>query len=459
MSARPYPAVKESDAVDVGGLVLDEPVVVLTAARSGSTLLRFILDTHPVLACPPETNLVQKAVQLAATWRLLDGRRESAEAKQDEAPGFPAAGIEAARSMLEGIFAPYLARCGKQRWCDKSLGTAAVAEAFSTIYPKARYICLYRHCMDVIASGVEACPWGVAGYGFDPYVSNSPGNNAAALAHYWADYTAAALEFEEAHPNSCLRVRYEELVADPEATAARIFAFVGVPEVPGIAQTSFAVGHEQYGPADYKIWATDGISTNSVGRGVHVPIGVIPVPMRGVVNDLLDKLGYATVEEGWNQQDARSMLRSEPAGTDTLRTDPAADPELDALDTLLTSRIRTALNPSATGRGRIVFAARSVNGTVHERTWHVDLGMGLLAQRPGEDADDAWRITGDSEAWLSVLVGRTNLGVAIRRGELRCGKVPEASGLREDTCLSILTRILGLTHLPASEKIEEGQLL
>jgi hypothetical protein len=34
-------------------LILDEPVLVLTAARSEPTLLRLILDAHPELACPP----------------------------------------------------------------------------------------------------------------------------------------------------------------------------------------------------------------------------------------------------------------------------------------------------------------------------------------------------------------------------------------------------------------------
>src|SRR6516162_5977967 len=38
------------------GLVAD-PVFVLCNGRSGPTLLRFVLDAHPDLACPPETNL------------------------------------------------------------------------------------------------------------------------------------------------------------------------------------------------------------------------------------------------------------------------------------------------------------------------------------------------------------------------------------------------------------------
>ena len=34
-----------------------DPVFVLCMGRSGSTLLRFLLDAHPELACPPETML------------------------------------------------------------------------------------------------------------------------------------------------------------------------------------------------------------------------------------------------------------------------------------------------------------------------------------------------------------------------------------------------------------------
>ncbi|MBV9380426.1 MAG: sulfotransferase [Streptosporangiaceae bacterium] len=458
--------------------------MILTAARSGSTLLRFLLDAHPVLACPPETNLVKTTVQLAATWRLLDGPAEL-PAAEDQAQGqFPAEAIAAARSMLDGMFARYLTRRGKLRWCEKSLGTAIVAEAFRAIYPKTRFVCLYRHCMDMVASGVEACPWGVAGYGFDPYVSNSPGNNAAALVHYWADHTAAMLEFEEANPDACLRVHYEDLVADPGTAAARIFSFAGVPEVPDIGKLCFAVGHERNGPGDYKIWATGRVSANSVGRGVHVPVGVIPAPLLGVVNELLGKLGYATVGEGWNQQGARSVPRPHrpaadegaagagaPAGTaDACEragtaggggtagsgdARPAApDPELDALDTLLTARIEASMSTHVTNRprqpGSIVFIAHSANGTAHERTWHLDLEEGVLTRRADTAAEDAWRIIGDSQAWRSVLDGEINLGVALRRGELRCGKVPEANGLREDTCLTILTHALGLTHLPAA---------
>jgi Sulfotransferase family len=50
-----------------------DPVFVLCMGRSGSTLLRFLLDAHPELACPPETSLPALCAQLAVVWSLIEG--------------------------------------------------------------------------------------------------------------------------------------------------------------------------------------------------------------------------------------------------------------------------------------------------------------------------------------------------------------------------------------------------
>jgi hypothetical protein len=55
-----------------GPATCESPVFVLTASRSGSTLLRFILDSHHDLACPPETSGAAAAALLTRTWDILD---------------------------------------------------------------------------------------------------------------------------------------------------------------------------------------------------------------------------------------------------------------------------------------------------------------------------------------------------------------------------------------------------
>src|ERR1700680_1673455 len=56
-----------------GGGAYNDPVFVLCCGRSGLTLLRFLLDAHPDLACPPETNMAVMCAHLASVWSQLAG--------------------------------------------------------------------------------------------------------------------------------------------------------------------------------------------------------------------------------------------------------------------------------------------------------------------------------------------------------------------------------------------------
>jgi protein-tyrosine sulfotransferase len=159
------------------------PVFVLTASRSGSTLLRFILDSHPELACPPETHVGGVCGELANLWSVL----ERARTDGTSLPPDQAQVIAALRAAIDGAFGHYLCGSGKRRWCDKSPNTFRHIRLLTQMYPDAKFICLYRHCMDMIASGIEACPWGLQNFGFEPFAARYPGNNVAAIGSYWLD--------------------------------------------------------------------------------------------------------------------------------------------------------------------------------------------------------------------------------------------------------------------------------
>jgi hypothetical protein len=272
---------------------VNDPVFILCAGRSGSTLVRFLLDAHPDLACPPETKLPWLARQLAAAWAVIEdtpppGADPAGGADDGAVSELVAAGL---RRSLDPMIASYLARRGKKRYCDKSLGAAQHAGLLLRIWPGARFICLYRHPMDVIGSGIEASPWGLTSYGFEPYVATPPDSNVAALARYWLDYTTAIVAAEERFTDRCLPVRYEDLVCEPEREAARLFDFIGVRPAPGIADRCFGLDHQRFGPGDYKIWNTDRVTAGSVGRGWSIPARLIPEPVRERVNELADVLG------------------------------------------------------------------------------------------------------------------------------------------------------------------------
>jgi hypothetical protein len=451
------------------------PVFVLCGGRSGSTLLRFLLDAHPDLACPPETNVPALCGQLATVWSLIEGAPLSAN-RGDEPPVIPDAAIAGVRETMDRMVGSYLARRGKKRYCDKSLGTARFAYLLTRVYPEAKFLCLYRHPMDVIASGMEACPWGLNGYGFDAYIAETPGNAVWALARFWADNAAVILTAEEEYADRCHRVRYEDLVADPEDTAEKIFTFLGVALVPGISTACFAAERERFGPADYKIWHTSQITGDSVGRGWTIPAGLIPAPMRATVNELASKLGYVPVDENWGTADRPADLRmAGGAGQAAAARAPVARPAA-------SGRRATETGPGAwlgehleTGLGRLgdrftrrwescsgesfVVIATSSAGPGSDAGWRVDLAARTVTalhgnfgeDDSGEDAEGDWDLIGPAETWEQVIHGRTNLSVALRRSQLRYCDTGAAGPVAADTRIGMIADLLGLTAWDQAE--------
>jgi hypothetical protein len=443
-----------------GRLRLGEPVVVLTCARSGSTLLRFILDSHPELACPPETGVVDLCTRLGVLSMLLDGPPTGVR------PGLTGLAAASIRSWVTATFGTYLIRAGKTRWCDKSLGSAESAHRFLDLFPQTKFICLYRNCMDVIDSALEACPFGLRGYGMDPYVAAHPGNSVGAVADYWVTNTRAIAEFEQAHPSACLRLRYEDLVADPEAQADRIFTFLGEMPVPGISRTCLAPGRELFGPSDHKIWATSSITPDSVGRGSRIPVQTISPPVLTLINGLLDQLGYplagpvATGHAAPDEHGAPGTTASIPPARQAPAPAPDDDAALDELEELLASRLSVRLaqassldgEPDPAGSPFMISAVvpSADTGISLARWWRVDPHSASLT-RLGDHAPSAepsqWEVTGDARTWRSVINGELNLGTAVRHGHLRCSGTPSREQnlplpLRGDPYAGILARLL-----------------
>jgi hypothetical protein len=438
------------------------PVFVLCNGRSGSTLLRFLLDAHPDLACPPETNLPAMAAQLATVWSLIEGAPLSAE-RGDEPPEIPDAAIAGVRRTMDEMTGSYLARHGKRRYCDKSLGTARYVPLLLRIYPEAKFLCLYRHPMDVIASGIEACPWGLSGYGFDAYIVGTPGNAVWALSRFWADSVSAGLAVEEQFPQSCHRIRYEDLVADPETVLAGIFEFLDVSPQPGISSACFSARRERFGPADYKIWHTSRITSDSVGRGWSVPVGMVPPEMLETMRKLTDRLDYLPVDGNWGTAAVPADLRVD-SGTEAPAAATGPQPEPAALAGPMGDALRIGLaridesfaqrwKPHTEEAFGLVTTAQPGAGARQDHLFRVDLAsrsVTITAIRAsagaGADATDdtAWDLVGSAGAWEAVLAGRANLGVAMRRCDLRYCEGSESGALAAESRISMLAELLDL---------------
>jgi sulfotransferase family protein len=435
------------------------PVFVLCSGRSGSTLLRFILDAHPALSCPPETNLPALCAQLATVWSLIEGAPLAAEPGAAP-PVIPDAAIARVRYIADMMMNAYLTRRGGVRFCDKSLGTARFADLLLRVYPEAKFICLYRHPMDVIASAFEACPWGVTGYGFDPYIAASPGNTVLALARYWTDNANAILAAQDRFPASCYQVRYEDLVTDPVACIDEIFSFLDVPPVPGIASQLFGAERERSGPSDYKIWHTSEISRASVGRGWTIPVLPFLAPVLDQLNAAVRRLGYLEVDGQWGAAARPGDVRAGDWPTANAAGSPAHlngdEARIDQVAALAGQRLQAGLAQLGEEFARrwqqhaavpfgIVLTGSAADGG--QRGWRVDLAEHAITPVAGDgEIDTEWDILGPPAAWLAVLDGSANLGVALRKHDLRyCDTGEDLPAGGTESRVDMLADFLGLS--------------
>ena len=455
-----------------------DPVFVLCAARSGSTLLRFLLDAHPDLACPPETELPTLCLQLAKTWSLLAGTPVE-KGRNGEPPTLPEPLRSSVRYAMNQLIGQHLARRGKKRLADKSMFTAKHVSLLSQLFPEAKFISLYRHPMDMIASGIEACPWGLKGFGFDSYAAGSPGSAVLALARYWADHAREIRQAEERYPERCHRVRYEDLVYDPEAVIGGVFRFLGAAPSPGISTRCFTPERERQGPGDYKIWQTSRVTADSVGRGWSILPDQIGESAREKINQLADELGYVRVDNTWSAADTPPDLRlASGSASPRTRAVPARNTrQMPRGSLVLGDRLQACLFRvsdrflrawgSCTEEPFLVVATSPV-GDDNVVRWRVNLGartVTLADTSAGDAAVDrgagrpavAWQITGTAAAWEQVLNGTVNFNVALRRRELRYADTGTTPGPVTMMRIGMLADLLGITSWRSTEAPEPSR--
>ncbi|HXE44423.1 MAG TPA: sulfotransferase [Conexibacter sp.] len=178
--------------------------------RSGTTLLRLMLDAHPQLAIPPETGfgevLDSLVARAAGPDELLDAIRALAtwpDLAFDEAA--LRARLAAVRPWslgdgLRTIFAAYAERHGKPRWGDKTPSHSRHMTVLASELPELRFVHIVRDGRDVALSvrGLPIAPAGIE-----------------AIARDWRDRIETARR-QGARVRHYREVCYERLVADPE---------------------------------------------------------------------------------------------------------------------------------------------------------------------------------------------------------------------------------------------------
>lgn len=215
-------------------------VFVVGCPRSGTTLLRRLLDAHPGLCIPKaETHWIPK-FYLKRKGLTDDGRVTAAFV--DMLLNYPRfAKFDVSREELVGLlggqvtveypefvrrlFDLYGARRGKRRVGDKTPGYARHIKLLHQLFPNSRFIHLVRDGRDVALS---LRSWSRRGKSVGRLVGYAS-DSATTTALYWEWMVRLAREAGEAlPPGFYLEVRYEELVAATPGECRRMCGFLGL---------------------------------------------------------------------------------------------------------------------------------------------------------------------------------------------------------------------------------------
>jgi protein-tyrosine sulfotransferase len=256
-------------AEDEWGVMGKPPIFILGVPRSGTTLLRTVLDSHPRIACGPETPWLggPQARSVRELARFLGEDPHGYCANFGGGRAVVAAG---ARAMVEHLMLDYARRRGKRRWAEKTPDNVQCVGFLLELFPDGRFVHLTRGGLDVAAStsvipeerrGISA--WHETNLPVGPglTIANTPFNALLRWRH-WDSMVSRALAGLE-H----FRLSYERLVTEPEPTLRELMAFIEEPFEPSMlryAEHPHDFPDWEWGSADVKARAS--IASDRVGR-------------------------------------------------------------------------------------------------------------------------------------------------------------------------------------------------
>ncbi|CAN5814599.1 sulfotransferase [soil metagenome] len=207
-------------------------IVMGGAPRSGTTLLRRVLERHPAIAAGAETKLfVPAAFNLEWLSRAFDIPLAELHAMR-HASGSQAAFIDAfaARARLAS---------GKPRWAEKTPMNIRCLDWITLHFPQASIVHVIRDGRDVVCSMREHPDWRWQGDGWDKVLVP---RSLETYARRWVTDTAAGMRWR-GHPGY-VELRYEDVVADPAASLRGLCDAIGEEPVPAwLAEVSLPAGH------------------------------------------------------------------------------------------------------------------------------------------------------------------------------------------------------------------------
>src|SRR5918992_1143853 len=137
-------------------------VFVVGCERSGTTLLRAMLDSHPELAIPPEshflTKVMRKPYNRESFLTMLSEHRRFARWElsiEDVSEALDRSHVADNAAAVRALYSTYARITEKRRWGDKTPEYVRNIQGLSSFLPEARFVHLIRDGRDVTLSWLD----------------------------------------------------------------------------------------------------------------------------------------------------------------------------------------------------------------------------------------------------------------------------------------------------------------
>lgn len=238
------------------------PIFIIGPVRSGTTLLRWALDSHPNIVCRSEQNFLRPLIDTFKQEFLSDpvgntfDQVKLARLKHHHAMQTPPTEIARRfRRLHESFYLDLCKHLKKNRWADNThVINDYMFPVLDIIYEHTPvYLMLTRHGLDVALSSQEKF-----GGIFSDHIK------------YWCGVTTLQLSFLNTHPGRCFMLRYEDLVMHPQDVLDKVFGFLHEDPIKDVENRIFS---REHGPhfGDHKIGHTSRVHTKSVNKWRSLP--------------------------------------------------------------------------------------------------------------------------------------------------------------------------------------------
>ncbi|CAG2100710.1 unnamed protein product [Medioppia subpectinata] len=182
--------------------------------RSGTTLLRVLLDAHPEIRCGEETRVIPRLLGFRQSWL-----KAPFESRRLSEAGITAEVLDAA---VGAFILEIIAKHGTPapRLCNKDPFTLRSAVYLRYLFPNSKFIFMIRDGRAVVHSIISRKVT-ISGFDLKDFRQCLKKWNAAMSAmHYQCEQLGSSV---------CLPVQYEQLVLQPKVWLQKILSFLSVP--------------------------------------------------------------------------------------------------------------------------------------------------------------------------------------------------------------------------------------